>query len=178
MLNVNRSEWDEFWRTASTTESYYNPSTTTANPYTTTYSYYDKSVTTENLNKDLSSKTYSSPKLKTTKNPYNFADFGKTKYTAPPYFKTTKTFQKYTSHKSQFSYTSYTSTLPTIYTSPYQPNTYTTSGKSQWCQLNTESKKSLHVMECSSNLMRHYFQLLQKLFFVTLTLFIDKTHRD
>lgn len=145
MLNVNRSEWDEFWRTASTTESYYNPSTTTANPYTTTYSYYDKSVTTENLNKDLSSKTYSSPKLKTTKNPYNFADFGKTKYTAPPYFKTTKTFQKYTSHKSQFSYTSYTSTLPTIYTFPYQPNTYTTStsGKSQRCQLNTfKSKKS------------------------------------
>ncbi|XP_046677312.1 A disintegrin and metalloproteinase with thrombospondin motifs 16 isoform X2 [Homalodisca vitripennis] len=132
---TQRSEWNEFWRTASTTESVYNPSTTT-NPFTqhyTTYNYYDdpyRGYTTQNPSNDLSVKPFTAqnPYLKTTKNPYNFADFGKSKYTNSQYFKTTKTFEKYTTPKSQYSYTPYTS--PTPYTKsykytlqPYQPYT-------------------------------------------------------
>ncbi|XP_054274250.1 A disintegrin and metalloproteinase with thrombospondin motifs 16-like isoform X2 [Macrosteles quadrilineatus] len=121
---TQRSEWDDFWRTASTTESYYNPGTTTY--HTTPYNYYDnyKGVT-QNPNNDIGVKPYtnslSNSKLKTTKNPYNFADFGKSKYTTPSYFKTTKDYQKTTPYWTKFNdkftqppYQPYTSSIPSV----------------------------------------------------------------
>uniref|UniRef100_A0A1B6E598 Peptidase M12B domain-containing protein n=1 Tax=Clastoptera arizonana TaxID=38151 RepID=A0A1B6E598_9HEMI len=123
---TQRSEWDEFWRTANATEStYYSSSSTTTKPYyhyyTTPTSTTEKTTTTKNpynFNNYYNKNQFST----TTKNPYD--DYNKN------YYSTTKNpfdFKSKTTTKSTYNY-KFTTSKPTknVNTNYYNKATTTT----------------------------------------------------